>query len=340
MRDLLSWNLPLGRWAGVNVRLHVFFLILGLVFWQAAIVSDDPSLRWNYALMLGVLLISVLVHETAHVATSARLGYIPEQVVLWPLGGLAHVGLPHQPLAELITALAGPLANLTIAAVCMLALLLTRPDLLSFNPLAPPYSDTIHGPLVLAIAFWVNWVLVLVNLLPAAPLDAGRAVRALLWIRVGARSAAVHSAALSRLTGVLLLILGLIAQSKYPFAVLPMGLLGCVLFFAPRSESERLAEIDGDETPLGYDFSQGYTSLERHSEPATSARRRASLFRRWLERRRQLRLRKQQQREEEEDRKADDILARLHTYGVDGLSSEDRAILNRVSARLRNKERQ
>ena len=169
MRDLLSWNLPLGRWAGVNVRLHVFFLILGLVFWQAAIVSDDPSLRWNYALMLGVLLISVLVHETAHVATSARLGYIPEQVVLWPLGGLAHVGLPHQPLAELITALAGPLANLTIAAVCMLALLLTRPDLLSFNPLAPPYSDTIHGPLVLAIAFWVNWVLVLALIIVSRP---------------------------------------------------------------------------------------------------------------------------------------------------------------------------
>lgn len=339
MRDFLAWNVSLGRWAGVHVRMHVFFLILALIAWQAVLVGQNVP-GWFCLLTLGVLLLSVVVHEAAHVALSARLGFVPDQVVLWPLGGLAHVALPHQPLAELVTALAGPLANLAIALVCCLALLFADPSLLSFNPLLPPNLDHgLDGPMVVAVGFWVNWVLFLINLLPAAPLDGGRALRAYLWMRVGYRSAASHAAAISRLSGIGLVVLGCVLYSRYPFAPLPLGLLGCVLIFGPRSETERSSDSDSEDTTLGYDFSQGYTSLERHFEPATTARRREGFVRRWLERRKQARVRRQRHQEEEEDRRVDDILARMHNYGPSGVSPEDQALLKRVAARYRNRER-
>lgn len=338
MRDLLGWNISLGRWAGVQIRVHAFFLILALMAWQAVLVGAIPG--WYCLLTLGVLLAAVVVHEAAHVALSARLGFVPDQVVLWPLGGLAHVSLPHQPLAELITALAGPLANLAMASVCCLALLFTEPGLLSFDPLRPPNAEHgLDGPMVVAIGFWVNWLLLLFNLLPASPLDGGRALRAFLWMRVGYRSAASHAASISRLAGVAIAVLGCLLYARYPFAPLPLGILGCVLIFAPRTEVERTAEGDADDTALGYDFSQGYTSLERHFEPSTTARRREGVVRRWLERRKQARLRRQRHQEEEEDRRVDDILARLHNYGSQGISPEDQALLKRVAARYRNRER-
>lgn len=337
MRDLLSWNIPLGRWAGVNVRLHVFFLAAALMACQAAVVAD-VDVRWYCPLAFGILFASVLVHEAAHVAAAARLGYLPDQVVLWPFGGLAHISPPHQPAADLLISVMGPLANLMLAAACCIALLLTDPHEIRPFPFDPP-----QGPfsvaLVLALGFWINWMLALVNLLPATPLDGGWALRSALWMRVGYRSASIHAASISRLTGLALLVVGVAIFPRYPFALVPLGLLGCVLFFAPRVESERSLDLDSEEGGLGYDFSQGYTSLERHFEPATTARRREGPLRRWLERRKQARLRRQRHIEEEEDRRVDDILDRLHTYGATGLSPEDRALLNRVSARYRNRER-
>lgn len=334
MRDFLAWNVSLGRWAGVQIRVHAFFLILALMAWQAVLVEAIPG--WYCLVMLGVLLASVALHEAAHVMLSARLGFVPDQVVLWPLGGLAHLSLPHQPLAELVISLAGPAVNLAIAMGCCVTLLFAEPGLLSFNPLLPPSPEhPWDGPMLVAIGFWVNWVLLLVNLLPASPLDGGRALRAFLWMRVGYRSASSHAASISRLAGVAVFVLGCLLYSEYKFAPLPLGILGCVLMFAPRSESDRSLDSDTEESAFGYDFSQGYTSLERHYEPATTARRREGMVRRWLERRKQARLERRRHQEEEEDRRVDEILSRL----AQGISPEEEALLKRVSARYRNRER-
>ena len=59
--------------------------------------------------------------------------------------------------------------------------------------------------------------------------------------------------------------------------------------------------------------------------------------RKWLENRRQAKEEKQRQIDAADEARLDDILARLHASGRDGLSEEDRRILDRVSARYRQR---
>ena len=86
---------------------------------------------------------------------------------------------------------------------------------------------------------------------------------------------------------------------------------------------------------LGYDFSQGYTSLERSTQSLDEKAQ--SPISQWLEQRRQARQRREEQQEADEERRVDEILARLHEHGLRNLSDEDRSILERVSARYRNR---
>ncbi len=110
-----------------------------------------------------------------------------------------------------------------------------------------------------------------------------------------------------------------------------------LLFFSAKQEMARLDESELEDELFNYDFSQGYTSLERHFDrprrdggPGT--------LRRWIAHRQEARLRKQRMIEEEEERRVDEILVRLHEAGMTGLSSKDRALLDRVSARYRNRQ--
>ena len=111
--------------------------------------------------------------------------------------------------------------------------------------------------------------------------------------------------------------------------------LGLVLFFAARGEVGRAQDAQEDEWAFGYDFSQGYTSLERNT--SHPARPRAGPLRQWIDRRRAARQRRQREIEQADEQRVDSILARLHETGMDGLSTEDQALLKRVSARYRNR---
>jgi hypothetical protein len=117
---------------------------------------------------------------------------------------------------------------------------------------------------------------------------------------------------------------------------LPLILLAVFLYFAAKQEAERLQDSDPGDGSFGYDFSQGYTSLERQFQPP---QREPGFIRRWLEQRREQRAMRRQLIEQEEERRVDEVLARLHLHGRDGLSPEDRSLLDRVSARYRNRMR-
>jgi hypothetical protein len=119
---------------------------------------------------------------------------------------------------------------------------------------------------------------------------------------------------------------------------MPLAILGVVVFFAGRSEAGGAVDEPADELALGYDFSQGYTSLDR--DPDEDAPPRAGPVRQWLERRRQGQQRRQRQQAREDELRVDAVLARLHERGMSGLSPEDRALLLRVSARYRGRLRQ
>ncbi|HVC93180.1 MAG TPA: site-2 protease family protein [Pirellulales bacterium] len=340
MRDLLSWNISLGRWAGVQVRLHVFFVLFALV---AAHLSARDHLA-ETLLALGVLFLCVLLHEFAHCFAAWQFGGSADQILLWPLGGLAQVNVSHEPQHELCTALAGPALNLFLCAITAPLIWAFRQDGVQefhalLNPLLTPAAVAGLGWIdVFRWTFWINWLLLLVNLLPALPLDGGRALRSLLWPRWGFKNSvlAVAFAAKLMAAGLCLAAWWTHDNENYAYAALPLLLLAVLLYFSAKHETDRLCDGDPDNALFGYDFSQGYTSLEH---AGTTHKPSPGLVRNWLDERRAARLLRQQQIEAEEERRVDDVLARLHKSGLHTLSDEDRALLDRVSARYRNRPR-
>lgn len=359
MRDQGIWSLNLGRWGNVRVRLHMFFLLFAafslFLGWQH---SGDGSFQLA-AISLGILLASVVLHEVGHLQVARFFGGSLDEMVLTPLGGLAAMRPPRNPRHEVLAHLAGPLVNLLLAVICFVVLLFFAPSGEAgapwslFNPLQP---DGVQGSLdqlgwdALRLGVWINWMLALINLLPAFPFDGGRALRAglsLMWQRAGRQYAARVVSRVAMFGAVALLVAAAclaIQRDAHPLGerVVPLwfglALLGIFLLFSARLEEERpdFGEEDDDRL-FDYDFSAGYTSLERSAEAAVEEPD-PGPFSVWLEERKAARQRRQREREQEDEQRVDEILARLHAEGMQSLSVDDKALLERVSARYRNRE--
>ncbi len=118
-------------------------------------------------------------------------------------------------------------------------------------------------------------------------------------------------------------------------AWLPLNILTLYLIFVARWEFAHGDEEDREGDLLGYDFSQGYTSLERGQE---HPRRRPGPLRRWLDQRREQKQNRAREIEAEEERRVDEILARVKDVGMDAITPVERALLNRVAIRYRNRQ--
>jgi hypothetical protein len=105
-----------------------------------------------------------------------------------------------------------------------------------------------------------------------------------------------------------------------------------------RTES-RMLEDGGyfEDGVVGYDFSEGYTSLE--SSAAKVRPYKESALRRWRRRRSELRRQRRLLREAAEERRMDEILDKLHREGRGALNEEEQRFLVRVSARYRNRSK-
>jgi len=350
MRDFSVWSLGFGRWGSVHVRVHML-LFLAAVFvlyagWLVSQFSPEDGTRFLGLACLGVLIFSVAWHELGHVAVVRLLGGRVEQIVLGPCGGLVPPRLPHDPRGELVAICAGPAANFLVCLASGIPLLLRGDASLVrlLHPLAPDLLWTSGGWVAAAtLLFWINWVLVLVNLLPAFPFDGGAALRAALiayWPGSGAQNTVVIVANLAKVSAAGLVVAAWLID-PVPGAVIPAWLpllsLAVVVLFSARFEEHRAENSTSEDELFGYDFSQGYTSLERSTE-ARPVETRSGLLARWLRDRRESRRRRQQQLESEEDGRVDEILARLHKDGIQRLSDQDRQLLRRVAARYRSRQ--
>ena len=352
MRDQAAWSLSFGRWGGVSVRLHASFLVLAVGTFFLATRSGERSLVGVGVAALAILLVSVVLHELGHLGAIFRVGGHADQIVLGPFGGWSHGEIPQEPQCELLVALAGPAVNLAVCAVCVPLLLFveqTNPVEL-LNPLQPMAIDLSAVDagglrrLGLKLTFWLNWVLLLVNFLPARPFDGGRALRAVLWPAFGYRTAALAVSRVAKATALALCLLAWAMSAQQADEMVPswswapLVLLAMLLYFSARDEVAWSQRHAGDDEPFGYDFSQGYTSLQRaETDRETDDDDDPGAVQQWLERRRKARQRQRRLQEQAEEARVDAILARLHETGLDQLPSEDRALLERVAARYRNR---
>ncbi len=321
-----------------------FTIYLGWLDGQAP-ASDGNW--WTGPLCLLILLGSVLVHELGHLLVTRRLGGNLEELVLGPLGGLGTGPLGLEPTAELVAVLAGPLVNLAICFAS--ALLLAGQGGVSLmglmNPVAP--AQIIEGEfwlVALKMLFWINWSLIVVNLIPAYPFDGGRGLRAGLLVAVptlDTRQAVAIAAHVAKLTAIALLVAAWLVRDQNASYLIQswfaLVLLAIFVFFSARKE-EAISEMSGaEEAFLGYDFSAGYSSLER-SGPGCSMQTQPGPVVRWWKQRRQRREQRRRERESLEDRLVDEILQRVHREGVESLTRQEQTLLRRASARYRTRQ--
>src|SRR6185436_7116482 len=114
------WSLSLGRWAGVTVYVHVFFLLFAAL--ALAFTLPEPELVVAGSITVGVLLVSVLAHELGHSLAALRVGGRVDAIVIGPVGGLLPPRVPDEPEIHLFVALFGPIAHLTLVVLAAIAL--------------------------------------------------------------------------------------------------------------------------------------------------------------------------------------------------------------------------
>ena len=175
-----GWSIPLGRWMGVELRIHTFFVLLAVVFLLFSNAAGAPAAA---GLALWFLVIAaVAVRETARLIAAAWLGLRLRTILLLPIGGLfAYANPESQELAstgsaQYALALAGPIANLATALVLAAAVTGTTSGFPLFSlPLVTPTA-------LIRSLIWLQAALGILHLLPAYPLDAGRLLRSS-WAR-------------------------------------------------------------------------------------------------------------------------------------------------------------
>jgi Zn-dependent protease len=394
MRNLLTWSLPLGHLFGIPIRIHVLFpvVVLGLILREVfPPPRSGPGFPVVACILMGLLFVSVLLHELGHCYGARLVDGEAREILLWPLGGLAFMDVPHTPRANFIAAAAGPAVNVLLCLAAALFLIVSgfRPSL---NPLWDAYRPQLYNwkeranyaskdapeedkmfvavqkdalearhlkanevkgdnhqwvweghpdatvePLVLGQwqwqtllgqLFWINYILFLLNVvLIAFPMDGGRMFQCLLWPRLGFRQSM-----LTTIYAGFVVILVLLVYAVARDSVLALGLAGFI--FISSGQQLILLETGGEESVFGYDFSQGYTSLERDRPPQ---RRRPSFWQRWKQRRAALKLQREQEQREAEERRMDELLEKVQHQGLQSLTDEERRFLTRVSAKYRNR---
>jgi Zn-dependent protease len=203
-------TIRLGKIAGIDVGVHWSLLVIGALLVGSLAGGQLPSLAphahgsYFAAAVLAVVLFfaSILAHELAHSIVARRQGQTVNGITLWLLGGVSELGGVSKMSSESRTAgdefrvaFAGPATTMALAAL--------------FGGLAYAFDTVVApGTLLPTVAVWlavVNLVLGIFNLLPGAPLDGGRVLAAILWMRNGDRRGSQISAARAgRVVGALL----------------------------------------------------------------------------------------------------------------------------------------
>ncbi|WP_435019612.1 site-2 protease family protein [Tundrisphaera sp. TA3] len=361
MTDLLAWSIKLGRWSGVQVRVHYFLLFFAASSLFSAALAEGGSRVTQTACWLAVMFVVLVLHELGHAAVALAQNAEVEDVCLWPLGNFVVPMSPARSADNPAIAIAGPVVSGLLAFGSALVLSMYGASMV-FNPFGgvedsgaplihaaqgvPAHVARAMTPLWFVGWFgYLNWVICLVNLIPALPLDGGRAFRAVL-ARSSVGLARDHFIApwTARTCAALLTLAGLVRMGQGAFSNgtanyfgdgLTLFALALLIELVVRSES-RMMDDGGyfEDGVFGYDFSEGYTSLEAGNAKVRPAR--ESAIKRWRRRRSELRRRRRVAREVAEERRMDEILEKLHTQGKSALTDEEHRFLVRVSAKLRS----
>lgn len=231
-----SWSIPIGRLFGVDVRLHLTFVILPMfVFWTEYAARQGAANGPRDLALVGIILVCVALHELGHMLASRRFGLTPKAVILLPITGVALYeesrtekqasALPWK--REIWLALAGPLVNLAVAgfATAVIAASGSGIELWKW-----PFLQA--SQLTKSIV-WANLYIALLNFMPAYPLDGGRILRAFFSRTMDASSATRRAVSISNAIAMVLIFAGLFTDSW-------LTMVGVIVFSAAQLEERAL----------------------------------------------------------------------------------------------------
>ncbi len=329
----ITWSLPIGRLFGIRIKLHLLFILIAVVF----VLKD--TMEGNLVRGLGstaILFAIVLLHEFGHCFGARYAGGRADEILLWPLGGLAYTQPPHRPGAHLVTTLAGPLVNVILCGMTATFLVVSHPShalgVVPWNPFdlglaaIPPATELQSW---VALAFYVSYLLLLFNLVPMFPLDGGRVVQEVMWFRIGYGRATMIACTTGMVGAIVLGCVGLLSEE---FLLLGIAIFG---YFTCWQQKQMLRATEGmHESEFGYDFSQGYTSLNQ-SERDDAAPARPSFLSRWSQARAERARRREVEQQAADERKLDELLDKVHRDGIQSLTPAERRFLEQASSKRR-----
>jgi Zn-dependent protease/CBS domain-containing protein len=225
-----GWSFPLGRWWGLDIRIHTFFvLLLGVCMGYASMLQLP---QWRGFVLWTLLLIAVLTREVGRAVGAAYQGLQIRSLLLLPIGGLMsfsnaeNVERANEMKMQIRIAVVGPLVSLSMALLCVLTIAGVAPSL---NLFQRPVITPAH---LVRSFVWMNACLGLLHLLPAYPLDAGRILRSQFTRVQGRVQAARAAAGLGQMIAILAFLLGVFLQNPW------MATAGFFIFIGAQLEDQ------------------------------------------------------------------------------------------------------
>ncbi len=354
MNERFDWSASLGRWLGIPVRVHLLLLLalIGIFAIDSQMSKTDLLGGTGLATAL-TLLTCLLVHELAHLVAVTHLGGEIHSFVLTPWGGASAYTQPANHRDRLVVHFAGPFINGCLFLLGFVMLLQAGFENLRdlVNPLTPQKFEADRWAMsLLAISTWTNFQLFLLNMVPCFPFDGGRFLRDMFAsINRELSHLKIESTvlAIGQLCGIIFIVIAVLLRNVDDGPFQPtyawMMAFGVSLIFCSRFDyrnqiREHLEMEDWDEEvddePLDRDLLFTDSELQFMADENYSQ---------WLVEKQQQRelMRHEQQLEIEsaEEQRADQILSKLHEFGIHSLTEDERLLLERVSARARRRRK-
>jgi Zn-dependent protease len=176
--------------SGIQVKVHITLLILFLLPVMDISYSDNLSeglamAAYSFAFFIA-LFGSVLIHELSHSAIALRNKIKVKEITLWPLGGMASIGMIKGAGKEFRISIAGPLMSIGIGLALFAVLSMSLgSDAVLDKLISGEFQEASFINFIVLTAY-LNLVLGMFNLfLPIFPMDGGRVLRSVLEMWMG-----------------------------------------------------------------------------------------------------------------------------------------------------------
>jgi Zn-dependent protease len=323
-----NWAPRIGRIRGMDIRLHLTLLLVVLYWLIRGGYYDGVRGLIRAGALTAALGVVILWHELGHAWAARRSGLGVEAILLWPLGGECQIASPMPgPRTDIFVALAGPGAHLLLVIAAFVPLVL----IYGFSPLDVMNLMGAANWLVAgwAVAFWV----LAFNLIPAFPLDGGRALRGLLTFRLGEVRATRVAVRLGQVMAGLYFVAGIYFNSMFLMA------LAVYIFIGAEQELRGVLYAGAAYDPNARDpFFRSLGVRENWSEEAADRSGpggRSGFFSRLATRWRLRRLQRATERHERIKAEVDRILDKVNREGLPALTGREKKILKQASKEYR-----